>query len=91
MCEKRRSITVKLRGKDVRLDPCLKTKVLALNRRGILTVGSCCGHGVYPETIICRTRSGRIYELNTRTTLPRTRNFYLMDPNGFYFIPEISP
>jgi hypothetical protein len=77
-----------IRDKTVRLDSCLRAKVEALNRRGIVTVGSCCGHNRYPETILVRDRTGRIRVLGTRIIVLRTRNFYRKDKHGVYYIPE---
>jgi hypothetical protein len=57
---------------------------------GFKTVGSCCGHGIYPLTIVCRTVEGKYFELISGIDIPRTRNFYRLDKDGFYFIPELT-
>lgn len=88
MCSKRSSVNGMIRGRPVRLDPCLRAKVETLNRRGIVTVGSCCGHNRYQETILVRDRTGRVRVLGTKIIVPRTRNFYRRDRYGFYYIPE---
>lgn len=90
MCQKRNSVRLKLRGKILRLDPCLRETIKSLNDDyGILTLASCCGHGHYPQTIVAKTSYGKIYELRTGVEIPRTRNFYRKDAQGFYFIPEV--
>ena len=52
-------------------------------------VASCCGHNKYPRTVVCKGVN-RNYELFTNITIPRTRNFYKRDSEGYYYIPEIS-
>lgn len=79
-----------IRGRPVRLDSCLRMRVEMLNRRGIVTLASCCGHGRYPRSILVRTRSGKIRVLGTGIFVPRIRRFYVKDEDGFFFIPELS-
>jgi len=52
-------------------------------------VACCCGHGRYPTTIVVKYSSGRIREVLSETDIPRTRNFYKLDSEGFYYIPEV--
>jgi hypothetical protein len=59
-----------------------------LNLYGIKTVGSCCGHGRYPLSIIYKTAMNEYYELISGQRIMRTRNFYKKDKDGFYYIPE---
>lgn len=47
MCEKKKYCARKI-------DPCLINAVMELNNRGFVTVSSCCGHGVYPKTIVIK-------------------------------------
>mgnify|MGYP001574709791 CR=1 FL=1 len=94
MCMKRSSVTGMVhgivRGKHVRLDPCLRREIEELNNRHyIWTVACCCGHGKYPKTILFKDEHGRIIEYWTDIIIPRTRNFYRQDPNGFFFVPEV--
>jgi hypothetical protein len=53
------------------------------------TLGSCCGHDIYPPTIVVAGDSGIHLEYYTRKLIPRKRNFYRRDANGIYFLPEI--
>jgi len=77
---------------NARIDFCIRNLIRAINNSPfIVTMASCCGHGVYPLTIVVKDlTSKRIYELLTDTTIPRTRNFYKHDGNGLYFIPEVT-
>lgn len=87
MCNKRSTVNARINGRKVRVDPCMRGIIELLNRAGIVTAACCCGHGRYPQTII--TDTDIILELNSKITIPRTRNFYRMDEDGFFFIPEI--
>jgi len=64
-------------------------------RYGMKTLACCCGHGGYPETIVCEgvvegVDKGVIIEFNSQKVIPRRRRFYLKDANGFFYIPEVS-
>jgi hypothetical protein len=67
------------------LDSCMVDKILLLDKAGVQTVASCCGHGKYPESVIIRdgtscTRdliSGRVWSVNES-------RFYKMDYDGLY-------
>lgn len=76
------------------IDPCLESLIIAINRfHGVQTLASCCGHGVYPVTIIVKGyKDNIIIEFFSGTKLEyRKRNrFYKKDQNGYYFIPEVS-
>lgn len=45
MCAATREVV--LDGKPVAVDSCIADVVVALNRGGVPTVGSCCGHETY--------------------------------------------
>lgn len=51
-------------------------------------VGSCCGHGKYPPTIIVENRTGGFYEAISGKRLYSSRGFYKKDKKGIYHIPE---
>lgn len=85
MCNHRNSVERKINGKVLRLDECLAETIVNLNKIGIKTRASCCGHGKYPLTII--TVDG--IELTSNLNLGKRRNYYEKDRNGFYFIPEL--
>lgn len=88
MCVKRRSVIGHIRGKDVRLDSCLRRRIERLNQRGIVTLACCCGHGRYPTTIV--VRHGKVVrELRTGVVLSAKRRFYRTDEEGFYYIPQV--
>lgn len=83
----------KLKGLHNRIDPCLKPLLKWLKREGYYIVASCCGHSVYPMTIIVRSRRNGIAnygELLSGVTISRTRKFYMKDKQGYYFIPELN-
>jgi hypothetical protein len=100
MCQKRSTATVRViqfgligGRKPVRVDACLKPLIPFID--GLLhncdLVACCCGHGRYPMTIVGKYRSdGRIRELISGTDIPRKRNIYKTDSQGFYYIPEVS-
>jgi hypothetical protein len=77
-----------------RIDPCMRKRIERLNEmiRG-KTIASCCGHGRYPMTIVVR---GNYYGYNltwewfSGTPLKNKKKFYKRDPDGYFFIPEIS-
>ena len=93
MCQKRSSvnciISYNKSFKKIRVDPCIRHLILSLNNHGYTTVACCQGHGRYPLTVICKTKTNRYYDLISGKDIPRTRNFYKKDSNGFYYIPEL--
>jgi len=89
MCSSRNSRRISIQGRNIRVDGCMKDLILDLNEHEIKTLACCCGHGKYQQTIIV-TDGKRIYEFFTDTTIPRKRNFYRTDTDGFYYLPEIS-
>ncbi len=90
MCDK---LYVKQGYCNPRFDKCLISKLEEINAPGELkTLASCCGHGVYPTTIVVkRKKDGFIYEFYSKIFLgKRKRNrYYRKDQNGYYYIPEI--
>lgn len=106
MCKKRNSAILKLKRpnfanphafKQIRIDPCMKGLVRALNEHDIETLACCCGHGRYPMTIVYRDkREGRygksyIAEFCSGwSAIRRYKRFYKKDRKGFYYIPEVS-
>lgn len=90
MCDKRNSKKVFLNSIGERkLDDCIADLVVRLNSSNVRTLGSCCGHGKYPMTIVAVNRMGINYEFISGTEIPRKRRFYLKDKKGFYYIPEV--
>ncbi len=88
MCQKRNSVNCIQLIVPFRIDSCMRSKVGDLITRGHNTVACCCGHGKYPETIVCIGKNGA-YELNTKIKIPRIKRFYRKDSEGFYYIPEV--
>jgi hypothetical protein len=82
----------KSKGIHNRIDPCLKPLLKWLKSCDYEVVASCCGHSVYPMSIVVRYRKNGIayyFELLSDTNIPRVRKFYKKDKNGIYFIPEV--
>lgn len=77
-----------------RIDPCITHLVNALNGHPqMVTLASCCGHGVYPLTVIVKDyeQEGRIFELLTGKEIKgRSKKFYRADRKGRYYVPEVS-
>lgn len=84
----------KLKGIHNRIDKCMKDFIKWLNEKHV-TVACCCGHGKYNMTVVVKegVRDGLkreiIYrEIFSQKIIPRKRNFYKKDKQGYYFIPE---
>ena len=74
-----------------RIDPCMKKEIAKLNKRGIVTLACCCGHGKYTKTIVARySLNDMPYERGIQEYLPRKKKFYKKDSEGYYFIKEVS-
>jgi len=83
-------VNARIRGKNVRVDACLRDVIEKLNNTPIVSVGSCCGHFRYPQSILFRDYTDdKIHVFDTDIIIPRTRRFYRMDTKGYYFIPEM--
>ena len=76
-----------------RIDPCIKSFILSLQMGGFKTIGSCCGHGKYPLSVVIETRPKHRkpfnVELISGKVIPRKRRFYRKDKQGYYYIPEV--
>jgi hypothetical protein len=75
-----------------RIDECMRNIIEFINEHTNLyeTVACCCGHGKYSQTILLRSfESGRVFDLVSDITIPRKRNFYKKDKQGYYYIPEV--
>ena len=73
------------------IDPCMVELVTHLQGHGVDTVASCCGHGIYPMTIVVKTDRPWIYrELFSGKMLETVcGRFYRKDTAGVYYIPEV--
>ena len=89
MCNKRNYSPIWVRGKYIKVDECIAEMVERLNDDKIVkTLGSCCGHNVYPATLVVERSDGSHEEMFSGIKIPRQRNFYRKDKKGLYFIPE---
>ena len=90
MCQKRSSVELELTDKTIRLDSCMRNLIKHINEyMPCKTLGCCCGHNVYPMTIVVQENNGLRFELLSNILIPRTRRFYKKDDEGFYYIPEV--
>ena len=89
MCNKRSSTTIKIDGKNVRVDGCMANLIETLNENGIGTISCCCGHGRYDMSIIVDAGK-KIYDLISGKEIEWEKNkrVYITDKNGFYYLPE---
>lgn len=71
---------------NTRIDKCMKPLINFLKKHYKI-VACCCGHTKYPITIVVRF-NGKYFEMLTYTEIPRCRNFYKRDKQGYYYIPE---
>lgn len=86
MCHKRNSVERKINGIIKRLDSCIADLIVDMNNEGVKTIASCCGHGIYPITIVYRAL-GEVREFRSGVIFPKNRKyFYKMDSKGFYFL-----
>ncbi len=76
-----------------RIDECLITLIDNINSEtNLKTLASCCGHKVYPATIIVKDKTtGIIFEYFSKIQVSeKKRNrYYKKDSEGYYFVPEI--
>jgi hypothetical protein len=72
---------------NTRIDECMEW-VGYINQKNLKVVACCCGHGKYPMTIVVKNHLGHTWELISNKIIPRKRNFYKRDKQGYYFIPE---
>ncbi len=73
------------------IDECMRNVVEFIDEHtNVLdVVACCCGHGKYNMTILMRDPlNGKVFDLVSGVTIPRTRNFYRKDKKGYYYIPE---
>ena len=90
MCNKRSTVLYSGQGLKFRIDPCMQSIISYLNTRGLETLACCCGHGIYPMTIVVRhNTNGKPLEIFSTRFIPRKVRFYIMDKEGFYYIPEV--
>lgn len=70
-----------------KIDTCMVNLIRIMNENGIKTKACCCGHSIYPMTIVIDFE-GMDYEIVSNIYLKRKKRFYIKDKGGFYYIPE---
>lgn len=90
MCKDRNAIWVNLPKRRFKADRCIADLLYSLNDHGIETLGSCCGHGKYPMTIVYCFKKVRIADFISGHGIQRKKRFYVKDSEGFYYIPEVT-
>ena len=78
------------KGNPRKIDDCILSLVLTLEKISVKTFGSCCGHGKYSTTIMVMDSHQNFRELFTGAYISRTKRFYQKDAEGYYFIPEVD-
>ena len=74
-----------------RIDKCMVRLINLINIcTKYKTVSCCCGHNKYDMTIVLRAKSGYLFELLSNVVIPRKRNIYKRDKQGYYYIPEVQ-
>jgi len=89
MCKK-----TKYKIPNPRIDKCMikaiKTLTIIFKHCKFKILACCCGHGKYPMTVVYQIPGGFMpMELFSGKAIPRKRNFYKRDKQGYYYIPEV--
>lgn len=80
----------RLHNNNNRRDVCMQKLCSLINETtNYKTLASCCGHGKYPMTIIVTRGYGNPIEWFSQIEIPRKRNFYKRDKQGYFYIPEV--
>lgn len=92
MCNKRNSTEIPYANQANRfakVDDCIAKEIITLNKKGIKTLASCCGHDIYKKTIIILDKDIKTrIEKVSKKIIPREIRFYVKDQKGYYYIPE---
>ena len=86
MCKK-----TKYKIPNPRIDKCMKEFIRALSQiisSDYKIVACCCGHKKYPISVVLKHEEGYTFELRSNKEVPKKRNFYKRDKQGYYYIPE---
>jgi len=77
---------------NVRIDKCMRKFIENLKGLGVQTLACCCGHGKYPMTLVVDIGFSKVLakEIFSGKQIPRKRNFYKKDKQGYYFIQEVK-
>lgn len=72
-----------------KIDKCILNITSILKLSGYKVIASCCGHGIYPISIIIHNQIGQYnIELISGILIKRKKRFYKKDKQGMYYIPE---
>ncbi|MBE3128839.1 MAG: hypothetical protein IMZ60_04080 [Actinobacteria bacterium] len=90
---------------NTHIDKCMRKEIKEFNRaiellapyleNKLKIVACCCGHGKYPKTIVLKEGPNSkdeiagYFEHFSDANIPRNRNFYKKDAEGYYYIPEV--
>lgn len=82
----------KLPYRNPRVDACLPPVIERIRAEGFKPVASCCGHGMYPATVVVRCPDGSMMEYFTKVILPfkKRHRYYTRDDEGYYYIKECN-
>ena len=84
----------KLPYSNPRIDKCIRETIENINKKGrYKTLASCCGHDIYPMTIVVRDKITRIileYYTQIQLEFKKRNRYYKKDDDGFYFILELN-
>lgn len=73
-----------------REDICMKKICWLINNKTeYITLASCCGHGIYPMSIIVSDKRSRVLEYFSQINILRKKKYYKKDKHGYYYIPEV--
>lgn len=90
---------------NTQIDKCMREEVKEFNKAlkllkpytdNLKIVACCCGHGKYKKTIVIKRKADSKDELDSYfehfslIDIPRSRNFYVKDKQGYYYIPELK-
>ncbi len=86
MCELK-----KYKTSNTQIDKCMRNLIEFIDDHSnrIEVRACCCGHYKYPMSIIVKNlQTGEMYDLMSGRNIPRKRNFYKRDKQGYYYIQE---
>ena len=74
-----------------RIDPEMRNLICFINTfTDYKTLASCCGHGVYPMTLVVKHElNNQIFEIFSTKELPGKKQFY-KKKGKYYYIPEVG-
>lgn len=77
---------------NTKIDKCMRDLIKGINKimgSNFTLKACCCGHGKYPTTIVVKNKINNTnLEIISNKDIPRKRNIYKKDTEGYYYIPE---